>query len=406
MSAVLMQLLQPQVVLRVISRLREGQGFFGRFFGFQPDRFDPDTVTLAGPNTLTTGNTLRQVSYRTFDATRVPAKFRAPGTGPATVTQNPMGQAQISIARFHQKIPLEGEFLGNLSQMVGPNSVIDSGGQDYILRQETFMARQFNIMVDMMAAGMCRDSLYFSIVGDDWFPTFTAPTMGLQIPFLIPSTNKGQLDQAMGTDSTAGPIITIPRDNSGAPILDNVLSIIAAYVQLTGYAMTDVIINSLMWGKLLKNTQLRNTAGSSNTVFAEWDRVPETFMDGEPSVYYACKLKALPMVTWHICDDVVALNTNVDPINSSAPAGATLAKMVPDNMAIFTTRPSSMWTQMIHGGELVSEQPGMPMVYRGGYYAWKEWVTQPTAVELLSLLNAIPALYVPKAIAPAVVSGF
>jgi hypothetical protein len=31
-----------------------------------------------------------------------------------------------------------------------------------------------------------------------------------------------------------------------------------------------------------------------------------------------------------------------------------------------------------------------------GWYAWHEYVTQPSAVELITLLNAVPALYIPK----------
>ena len=50
------------------------------------------------------------------------------------------------------------------------------------------------------------------------------------------------------------------------------------------------------------------------------------------------------------------------------------------------------------------EQPVLtPAVQRMGYYYWKEYTTQPSAVELIALLNAIPLLYVPKCIAPATI---
>lgn len=395
-NAILMQLLQPQVVMRVISRIRDKYGFMGRFFGFQPDRFDPESVSLSGPNTLNSNNSIRNVTYRIFDSTRVVSKFRAPGTGPATVALNPMGQVQISVARSHQKFDLEAEFLGNLSKMVGPNSEIDEAGQQYLTRQEGSMARQFSNFVEMMAAGMARDSLYYQVVGDDWFPTFTAPTIGQQINFQIPSGNKNQLNM-LGT----GNIIAVSWANTGAPILNDFAAITAAYVQLSGYAMTDVIVNSLMWQTILLNTQIRNQGGSSNQVYAEWDREPETFMDGQPGVYYVGKLRALPNVRFHICDDVLALNTDIDPSNATAPSGATLAKVVPDNMAIFTTQPNNEWVQLYHGGEYVCENPGTPLVFRGGYYTWKEWTTQPSGVSLLGVLNAIPTLFIPKAIAPA-----
>lgn len=397
-NIILTQMLQPQVVLRVISRLRKGYGFMGRFFGFQPDRFDPETVSLAGPNTLNSNSSVRQAVYRIYDSTRVVARFRAPGTGPATVPLNPAGQTQISVARFHQKIDLEAEFLGNLSKIVGPNSAIDSAGQDYLMRQQGTMGQQFANAVEMMAAGMARDSLYFSVSGDNWYPAFTAPSIGQRINFQIPAGNKNQLDMLGGGD-----IIGTTWANVGAPILNDIAAITAAFVQLSGYAMTDVLVNSLTWQTILLNTQVRNQGGSSNTVFSDWERKPTTFMDGEPGTYFYGMLRALPNVRFHICDDVLALNTGIDPVNSTAPAGATLAKVIPDDMAIFTTQPDSEWTQLYHGGEYVVENPGSPMVFRGGYYTWKEWTTQPSAVSLLGLLNAIPLLYIPKAIAPATV---
>ncbi len=397
-NIVLTQMLQPQVILKVISRIRDKYGFMGRFFGFQPDRFDPETVTLSGPNTLASNSSVRQAVYRIYDSTRVIAKFRPPGTGPASVALNPTGQTLISVARFHEKIDLEAEFLGNLSKIMGPNSVIDAGGQDYIGRQEGSMARRFSNAVEALATGMARDSLYFSIVGDDWYPVFTAPTIGQQVNFQIPAGNKNQLNM-LG----AGNILTVSWGNIGAPILNDFAAITAAYVQLSGYAMTDVLVNGLMWQQILLNTQVRNQGGSSNTVYAEWDREPETFMDGQPGVYYVGKLRALPNVRFHICDDVLAVNTDIDPSNSTAPAGASLVKVIPDNMAIFTTQPNSEWVQMYHGGEYVVEYPGAPSVLRGGYYAWHETTTQPSAISCLGVLNAIPLLYVPKAIAPATV---
>src|SRR5215472_12420718 len=110
MSVALHELLQPQVILDVVSRIREGQGRLGRWLGFQPNRFDPATVSLTGPNTVS-GDT-RYATFRIFDFTRVVAKARAPGTGPSTVAANPVGDVRISCARFHQKIPLSYEELG------------------------------------------------------------------------------------------------------------------------------------------------------------------------------------------------------------------------------------------------------------------------------------------------------
>ena len=413
MAATIQDLLQPQVILDVISRIKKGRGPLASWLGFQPTSFDPHTVSVSGPNTLKGTGSVRNVTYRIFDETRVPIKGRAPGTGPATVAANPMGQNQVAVARFHEKIPLNYEFLGNLSPMVGPNSQVDAGGQAYISQQTTFLAQQANNMVEMLAAGMMRDSLYLQMQGDNWLPVFSDPTtqspaaFGFRINFQIPAGNKSQLNM-LG----AGDIITVPWDNVGAPIIGNLQSIIAAYAQLSRYAMTDIWINSLMWVNIITNTEVRNTAGSANTPFAEFERSDEKGMsDSGPSNKYSAILRGQPTVKWHFCDDTVALYTDVDPSYATVPTGAVpstalLVKLVPDNMAIFSTVPSADWTRLYLGGEYVVENPGQPGALRQGWYFWHEYVTQPSVIELIALLNAIPLLYVPKVLAPATVTGF
>lgn len=396
MSVTLQEILMPQVLLEMTSRIREGQGALGRWLGFQPNRFDPESVTIGGPATVRGPS--RYPNFRIFDNTRVMAKFTAPGTGPSTVAQNPMGNVQITCARMHQKIPLNYEELSNLSVMIGPNSVIDNGGQDYISRQVNFMGEQFNHGVELMAAGMMRDSLYIIMSGQDWIPSFTVPsgsTPYFQINFQIPSGNKAQ-----GNFFGTGNVIGGSWANTSAPILSNILAIQAAFAQLTGYQMTDVWINSPTFYYVLTNTELRNVAGSANTVFTEYRQDPELGMDGEPSGKYTSVLRAIPWLTWHIDDDVLAFNTDVDPSYATAPASAYLGKIIPDGMAIFCTKASPKWAQGYLGGEYVVEKPGMPGVRREGYYAWKEEVTQPSGVDLLGLLNFVPILRIPKIIAP------
>ncbi len=402
MAASLTELLQPQVILELISRLKDGRGPLGSWLGFQPDRYDSENVEVGGPNTLRGTGSVRNYTYRIFDHTRVPMKARAPGSGPATVSPNPMGQNTVSVARYHQKIPLSYEFLGNLATMVGPNSQIDAGGQNYIAQQTTFLAEQGNNMVEMMAAGMLRDSLYFIVSGENWLPTFTAPTgsvVGFQVPFGIPAGNKSQLNM-LG----AGNLITIPWNNVGAPIVGDLQNIIAAYAQLSRYTMTEAWINSLMWINIITNTQVRNLAGTAATPFAEFTMEENKGMNSSgPANKYSGRLKGQPTIAWHFCDDTLALNTDVDPSYSTAPAAANLAKLVPDEMVIFSTQPSPKWTKMYLGGEYVVENPGMPGVLRQGWYFWHQYVTQPSAIELIALLNAVPALYIPKVVAPATV---
>lgn len=401
MAVSLHSLLTPQVILKAVSRVRKFQGRLGRWLGFQPNRFNPDTVSLEGPN-VRYGDT-RYASFRLDDVTRVVGKARAPGTGPASVAPNPVGEVRVSCARFHEKVRLLGESLGNLSPIIGPNSNIDVGGQSYIARQTLHLAEKYNNTIELLTTGMMQDNLYFQLAGDNLLPVIGAPTgsnIGFQIPFQVPSGNKNQLN-ILGT----GNIINIGWQNVGAPVIKNILQIHAAITLLCGHQPRHCWLNSLGWYNILLNTEVRNTAGSSNTPFASYERVPEAAMDGMPQPEFAAQLRGIPWVTFHIADDVLVTGGDIDPTWSQA-SGTTTVKVCPDDTAMFAPDPASDWTEMYLGGEYISENAGQPMQLKRGYTFWKEWVTQPSCIELIALMNMIPLLYAPRALCFATVSGF
>ncbi len=407
MAISLHTLLTPQVILKAVSRIRKFQGRLGRWVGFQPNRYNPDTVSLEGPNSRY-GET-RFASFRLDDVTRVVGKARAPGTGPASVPVNPVGEVRVACARFHEKVRLLGEFPGNLSPIIGPNSQIDTGGQNYIARQTTHLAEKYNNTIELLTTGMFQDNLYFQLSGDNLLPVIgapTAPNLGFQIPFQIPAGNKSQLNM-LGT----GNIIQVGWQNVGAPILKNCLSIQAAMTQLTGYQPAHTWMNSLSWYNVLLNTEVRNTAGTSNTPFAEYDRIPEKNADGLVGAEFAAQLRGLPWLSWHIADDVLVTGGDIDPVWAQGAADVTagtttVINVFPDNTCMFAPEPSKDWAEMYHGAEWISENAGQPMTLKKGYTFWKEWVTQPSCIELIALMNCLPLLYVPKAIAFATVAGF
>ena len=394
-------LLTPQVILKAVSRIRKFQGRLGRWMGFQPMRFNPDNVSLEGPN-VRYGDT-RFASFRLDDVTRVVGKARAPGTGPASVAVNPVGDVRVSCARYHEKVRLLGEFIGNLSPIIGPNSQIDTGGQSYIARQITHLAEKYNNTIEIMTTGMLQDNFYFQLSGDNLLPVIgapAAPNLGIQIPFQIPAGNKNQLNM-LGT----GNILQVGWQNSGAPLVKNCLQITAAATQLTGYQPRHSWCNSITWYNILLNTEVRNTAGSSNTPFAQYDRVPENAYDGMPMPEFSAMLRGIPWWTWHIADDVLVTGGDIDP-TWAASSGTTTIKVCPDNTLMILPDPSPDWAELYHGAEYISENAGQPMTLKRGYTFWKEWVTQPSCIELISLMNAIPLLYVPKVPIFATVAGF
>lgn len=386
------ELLLPQVILDVVSRIREGQGRLSRWFGFQPDRFDEKNMTLKGPNTLN-GDT-RFVSWRIDDDTRAVAMGRAPGTGPASVPASPFGNVNVACARFHEKVFLNYEDLSNVSPVIGPNAQIDAGGQDFVARQERKIAKRFNTTIELMTAGLIRGQFYMKVVGENLVPFIADPGgVKLTVDYGIPAGNKSQLNM-LG----AGNIIGTTWANADAPILDDIFRIKAAFAQLTGMALRHIWVNSILWSYVIKNTQVRNTAGSSNTPFASFEQVPEKGSDGEPLGEYTAILKGDPTIQWHINDEVIATGGTIDPSNANND-GATLEKVIPDNHAIFMPEVSPLWARNYLGGEYVVDYDGAPAVKRSGYYFWTTPKSQPSGIELIGLLNALPLLYRPKAIA-------
>ncbi len=404
MAVSLHSLLTPQVILKAVSRIRKFQGRLGRWVGFQPNRYNPDTVSLEGPNSRY-GET-RFATFRLDDVTRVVGKARAPGTGPASVPVNPIGDVRVSCARFHEKVRLLFEFLGNLSPIIGPNSQIDNGGQSYIARQEMHLAEKYNNTVELLTTGMFQDNLYFQFAGDNLLPVIgapTAPNLGIQIPFQIPAGNKNQLNM-LGT----GNILQVGWQYASAPLIKNWLAIQSAMTALSGYQPQHAWVNSLTWYNVLLNAEVRNTAGTANTPFAEYDRVPEMNADGLPPAEFSAQLRGLPWLSWHIADDVLVTGGDIDPTWQQGAASTTTVtiKVIPDNCCIIAPNPSPDWTELYHGAEWISENAGQPATLKRGYTFWKEWVTQPSCIELIALMNCIPLLYVPKAIAFATVAGF
>lgn len=398
MAVTLHDLLQPQVVMGVVSRVKRARGRLSEFFGFLPSQknFDERSILL-GPNVKKTPN--RTGTYRIFDRTRTIAEGRAPGTGPALVSHNPVGEVAYSCVRYHEKIRLFMEELDNLSTIVGPNSAIDPGGQDYVAKQiEHEVARIYNA-IELAAAGMIRGQLYLNADGENWTPGLSAGSgASFTVNFQIPSGNKSQLNMLGG-----GSLIGTSWTNDAAPILSDLGEIDAAMVQLTGYSLSHVWCNSQLWALVINNTQVQEAAGSANTPFQSYERTKEKGFDGQELAEYTAVLRGYPHVTWHIYNHGLVLG-GTDP-SYSAGTG-TFTKIIPDNTAVFMPEPDNEWVDALYCGEHVSENPGQPAVMREGFHFWTEYRTQPTCIELLSLFNGLPRLKVPKAIAYGTVAGF
>lgn len=378
MPVTINQLLHPQVIVDVVSKLRVGDGLLPAFMGWDLGSGSVKKVPT------------RHASFRIFNATRQPAEARYPATAPAVIAANPVGEQQVTMARFHEKMVLDGEKLGNQSLIAGPNAQLDQGGKDYIAEQIKFMAMKFKMSIHVLCAGFIRGQLYLKKTGERLIPVLTAPTNYDTIDFKLPAANKTQLDLLGG-----GSIIDTSWDNVSAPIVKHILSIRAAFVQLTGMELAYVMVNSIMWNNVINNTSVRSIGGVLQSPWESYSREPmKDYMGREMAGKWVYTLRAVPEVKWIVNDEVLSID-GTDSVNSTGTG--TLTKVIPNEVAVFMPTPDSSWAQMWHGGELISEDVGRPMTMKMGFNAWKSFTIEPTAINLVALLNALPVPYIEKA---------
>src|SRR5579885_2168296 len=372
MPITLGELLQPQVILDTVSKVSAGKGVLSRFFGMH----------IGGKNIKTSPSRYAQV--RVINNTREPANFRAPGTGPSTTPPNPIGLQRVAMARVHEKITLDGELLSNLATTVGPNSVIDREGQDYIAEQEEFLGQKFNCAVEVMVAGMVQDSLYIVQSGDKFIPYLSSQAgTQVQINFQVPSGNKNQLNM-LGT----GYIIGTPWNNAAATIVQDCLNVRKAYVQLTGMQPKYALLNSSTLAYIMQNTELRTVGGTVQAVFDSFMYEDTKDKDGyNLAEKGSVRFRALPWLQWVIIDDVLSIGGS-DPVYSTGTG--TLTNVTPNDTVIFLPEPDPSWVPIYHGSELIYEDRGKPMTLKTGFQSWRSHDIEPTRLSIVGLLNAIP----------------
>ena len=111
---------------------------------------------------------------------------------------------------------------------------------------------------------------------------------------------------------------------------------------------------------------------------------------------FTATLRGLPWLTFHVID------YGLEIWNGST---ETFTRLIDDNHAAFLPEPSPRWVQYLEGSEIVTEGPGGPKHERFGFHAWSYPVHDPSGWTLSAVLNGIPALYTPQALAYGLITG-
>lgn len=372
--ASIQQILQPQVLTKVISRQMAAEKWILQFMGMQP----------GGANEEFFGHG-RTGSYNIFNNTRQIGRGRAPGTAAARVKRQGVGTVPIVYPRMHESVGLLAEELHNLGQLADPR-MRDVAGVDMIQRQTRFLAQKAANWRAAMVIGMLRDSLYVTESGDDWYFNFTSSGALFQINSNMPTGNKTQLDM-LG----AGNIISTSWDNPTADIPSHIANIDAAFQQLYGGRLSVIITTGQIWQYVIKNDHVASQAGIANTPFRRFERVVGEREDGSPLNVSVGELACRPGCLWYITDEGLDLG---------APGSETFTKYVGSSNAIFMPDPQTPGIfGMQLGSEPIAEYDGGPKTVRVGSSSWAKESSNPTVTELFTLDNALAINHIPSSVA-------
>lgn len=354
-------LLQPSVVNERISRLRVINTTLQNRFGMQ-----------SGGPAVRSSPTGRRGSYDVFNDTREVATARLPGATAATIARNPRGNVAFIIPRIAEKKPLLMEELSNFRPVGGPTNVVDQNGQLFIADEEMINKQRITNAREFQVAAMLRGSYTYTQSGDDLIHGFSGG--GITINYRIAAGNKTQLNMLGGGD-----IIGVSWDNPAAPIITDLFQIQAAFNQLTGRGLKQVMVTSVGWGNVLNNIQVQNQAGSVNQVF-------DYISKDDDSEEFTARLKAAPWVEWLITDNGLNLN-------------GTFTKLIPDTAAVFTTTVGPQVAKFYECGEPVVVEWTRQQLYAQGEYFYYDLKGNPASYELYSIFNGLPVLLIPDSIA-------
>ena len=375
MAVTLMELLASYTQLGVYSHIRAQGDRLQRFFGME----------IGGKNNTGAYSRGRMFAYNYFDNTRNVATFRSPGTGPATVTQQVVGQVVGNFGRTHEKLILPYEMLGNL-RPIDANAPLDADGQKYIARQQKFLYQKFVNAREVAVRAMMNGYLGWIINNADagtMTPVYSGG--GIHTNFNVPAGNLNQLQ-----DSGGNTILTTGWQNASANIPANLAVIEQTSEYQTSDPISHVWTDSSVWNYVLNNSAVQQLGGSAATAYVSWDMEEEKGPDGNPIRYFKARLKCYPHLLWHIYN--AGLNVN-----------GTFTRFFNGTQAVFVPEPSDEWVSMGIGSEFVIEYPGQAAEEQKGFFAWGKTSDEPAAINLLALDNFGPLLFRPSSQFAAVV---
>jgi len=384
-DASIAELLSTKITSRSVTQVAATTSEIVNFFGFQGN--DPKSD---GKNVRRVGH--RSAGYDIFNDARTMGMGRAPGTAAATVRRQSVGRVEFTFPRMYEKLPLLHDELHNFRKIGGPASEYDEAGKDYIIKQQRWLGQRAANFRLGLTAGMMRGHLYGHQVGDDIYYDFTSSSANIDIDYKIPAGNLNQLNMLGG-----GAILDASWATTSTDIPRHLSEINAAFQNLAGTNLKQIVLNSKTWQYVINNTAVARQAGTAATPFESFKREVGMGSNGRPLCVQHATLRSAPFYDFMITDAVIEVG---------AQGSTSTVKLIPDGNVWFGPEPDSNLFEMLLGSEPVNEGYGKATTVQYGSHAWTKEFDDPAGVFMYALDNALPALYVPKATAWATVTGF
>lgn len=307
----------------------------------------------------------RNFAWDIYNESREVGGSRAPGTPPARVAPNVVGNVTGVFPRWHESIPLLYEQIHNMRQI--GSLQLDPAGETYISKQEMYLAQRCVNHREFQFLGMIRGQYYFSRSGDDLLPSLASGTQ--TVDFQVPANNKNQ----------ANGIIAASWNTASTDIPGHCSAIDKNSEEQTGRPIRHGWCNSTRLNYTMNNDKVRQLAGTAAEPFSRYER--------QANNDFICVLKGIPYITWHVTNGGVNLNGTFTPLFG-------------DDDVLLCPDPDPSWVQYLNGSEVVVEYPGATPTERYGAYFWAEPTTKPAGYELAGVMNGLPALYNPGCLYP------
>ncbi len=381
------QLFQTPTITGVISRIKTPLSLLQNFYNLQ-------TGGSASQN-----HPGRNIGWDIFDSTRTIAQVRAPGSGPGTTSQKPVGHVSAQVMRLHEKIPILQEYVARTRPPGSQFGTLDGNGMAYVRRQIEYGTRRFRNAREFMVSRMFRGGFGVKVTGEQWDLVESDDANALfTIDFQIPAANKTYLELGSGAN-----IITSPWDDPSTSIMTQLYGINRAYERLHGWPLKHIWLNSTAIPWLMNNMEFQAVGGSAYRIFDSLTRREVKSEEGRPDTGYEIVFRAVPQFNFHIYDGVLGA---ASPTTIDGTAEADVSRIIPDNRALFTPEPNSEWCGLVNGSEYVAENIMDQGKEVYGFHNWTTRTIDPAGWELKFLDNCLPALFIPKAVSYGTIAGF